>query len=271
MADDTSDGMIDDIKKLLDGDFGDDRILKEIYRACKNNEAISNYERKYVYDLADRYLYHPNEEASQAALEPDSTDTTPDVVLPEKLNAAKKTAGMQARDYFAATRSDVADENSVRLISSSNKKTSSKGKLVFAGIAVLMIAAAAIAVMMTMSESPDDIPIDGVPVGDDGAIRGEFNVQTDLDSYRVGDLVSISGWHDTAGKTVDLAIIDPAGAVIWSESVAVKSDGAYSTLTIAGGDARWEQPGTFTVRADANDDDDDNDAVTTEFEILADR
>lgn len=270
MADDMPDDMIDDIKKLLDGDFGDDRILKEIYRACQNNEAISNYERKYVHDLTDRYLYHPNKEVSQTTSEQNNTDTTPDVILPEKLSVTKKTASMQSHDYAAMAPSDTADENSVRLISSSNKKIAPKSKLVFAGIAVLVVVAATAAIVV-MSEPSNDIPIDDVPANDDATILGEFNVQTDLDAYRVGDLVSISGWHDTAGRTIDLVIIDPTGAIIWSESVTVKSDGAYSTLTIAGGDTRWEQPGTFTVRADANgSDDDDDDMAITEFEILAD-
>ena len=32
------------------------RILKQIARACKNNELISNYERNYVQKLAEQYL-----------------------------------------------------------------------------------------------------------------------------------------------------------------------------------------------------------------------
>ena len=51
-----TDSLLDDVTSLLEGDFGDDRILKQIARACKNNEAISNYERKYVQKLAEQYL-----------------------------------------------------------------------------------------------------------------------------------------------------------------------------------------------------------------------
>ena len=39
-----TDSLLDDVTSLLEGDFGDDRILKQIARACKNNEVISNYE-----------------------------------------------------------------------------------------------------------------------------------------------------------------------------------------------------------------------------------
>ena len=51
-----NDMLLDDVTSLLDGDFGDDRILKQISRACKNNEVISNYERNYVRKLAEQYL-----------------------------------------------------------------------------------------------------------------------------------------------------------------------------------------------------------------------
>ena len=51
-----TDSLLDDVNSLLDGDFGDDRILKQIARACKNNEVISNYERNYVQKLAEQYL-----------------------------------------------------------------------------------------------------------------------------------------------------------------------------------------------------------------------
>ena len=51
-----ADSLLDDVTSLLEGDFGDDRILKQIARACKNNEVISNYERNYVQKLAEQYL-----------------------------------------------------------------------------------------------------------------------------------------------------------------------------------------------------------------------
>ena len=51
-----TDSLLDDVTSLLEGDFGDDRILKQIARAYKNNEVISNYERNYVQKLAEQYL-----------------------------------------------------------------------------------------------------------------------------------------------------------------------------------------------------------------------
>ena len=51
-----TDSLHDDVKALLDKDFGDDRILKQIFRACENDEVISNYERNYVRKLAEKHL-----------------------------------------------------------------------------------------------------------------------------------------------------------------------------------------------------------------------
>jgi len=49
-----TDSLLNDVKALLDKDFGDDRILKQICRACENDEVISNYERNYVRKLAEK-------------------------------------------------------------------------------------------------------------------------------------------------------------------------------------------------------------------------
>ena len=51
-----TDTLLDDVKALLDKDFGDDRILKQIFRACENNEVVSNYERNYVRKLSEKHL-----------------------------------------------------------------------------------------------------------------------------------------------------------------------------------------------------------------------
>ena len=55
------DSLLDDVKALLEKDFGDDRILKQIRRACENNEIISNFERNYVKKLAEKHLGRKSE------------------------------------------------------------------------------------------------------------------------------------------------------------------------------------------------------------------
>ena len=72
--------LFDDVNSLLDGDFGDDRILKQIHRACKNNEVISNYERNYVQKLAEQYLGKKPKISSKVS--ENTTPKVPDVVIP---------------------------------------------------------------------------------------------------------------------------------------------------------------------------------------------
>jgi len=56
------DNILDDVKKLLDAEVGDKKILEQIKRAAENNEAISNYERNYVAKLEEQYLKPPEPE-----------------------------------------------------------------------------------------------------------------------------------------------------------------------------------------------------------------
>lgn len=267
-----AEAMIDDVKKLLDGDFGDDRILKDIYRACKNGEVISNYERKYVRDLAERYLKtNPLEDASAPA--PDK-GVTPDVILPEKARAQAEGApgayGTHAsppppdprhRDHRGhyeqqrqqQERSPDEGGESVRLIHSTTRKTGgSKGKIVaiLAGVIIVAIVAAAAAALLTSDNGGGPVGItagNGVTV--DPPAPGEFSIRTDLESYAGGDLISLSGWSGEDGP-VGLSIENPSGSVVWRESVRVGGDGTYSTLTIAGISGGWAESGTFVVRAD---------------------
>ena len=77
-----NDMLLDDVTSLLDGDFGDDRILKQISRACKNNEVISNYERNYVQKLAEQYLGKKPEIIIPKKPE-NIAPVIPDVVMPK--------------------------------------------------------------------------------------------------------------------------------------------------------------------------------------------
>ncbi len=75
-----SDMLLDDVNSLLDGDFGDDRILKQIARACKNNEVISNYERNYVQKLTEQYLGRKPQTSQKSET---TTPETPKIEIPK--------------------------------------------------------------------------------------------------------------------------------------------------------------------------------------------
>ena len=77
-----TDSLLDDVNALLDKDFGDDIILKQICRACENDEVISNYERNYVRKLAEKHLgRRPEVVPTQIPVE--EKPIIPDVVIPE--------------------------------------------------------------------------------------------------------------------------------------------------------------------------------------------
>ncbi len=212
-----TDSLLDDVKALLDKDFGDDRILKQICRACENNEVISNYERNYVRKLAEKHLgRRPEVVQTQPSVE--EKPIVPDVVIPE-------TPSVQKIQTFQPP----------PRISSSNSKNSKK-MLGIGGVVLVII----IAVAASFSGIFDVTPTNSIP--------DALSIQTDLSSYDKKDIISISGVSDTSG-TVNLSIENKNNELVWAEQVSLKSDGRYSTLAIAGGPG-WESSGTYTINID---------------------
>ncbi len=210
--------LLDDVKALLDKDHGDDRILKQICRACENDEIISNYERNYVRELAEKYLGR-RPEIVQTQTPVEEKPVVPDVIIPET-PSIQKTQTLQ----FEPPR-----------ISSSNSKNSKK--ILGIGIVALVIIIAAAA---SFSGISDVTPTDSIP--------DALSIQTDLSKYAKKDIISISGTSDTSG-TVNLSIVNKNNELVWTEQVSLKNDGRYSTLAIAGGTG-WESSGTYTINID---------------------
>jgi len=212
-----TDSLLDDVKALLDKDFGDDRILKQICRACENDEVISNYERNYVRKLAEKHLGR-RPEIVQTQTPVEEKPIIPDVVIPE-------TPSIQKIQTFQPT----------PRISSSNSKNS-KLMLGIGGVALVII----IVVAASFSGVSDVTPTN--------PILDTLSIQTDLSSYNKQDIISISGISDTSGA-VNLSIENKNNELVWAEQVSIKSDGRYSTLAIAGGPG-WENSGTYTINID---------------------
>ena len=213
-----TDPLFDDVKALLDGDFGDDRILKQIYRACQNDEVISNYERNYVRKLAEKHLGKRPEIKNEQFIQQEKP-IVPDVIIPQP-NSMQKMQKVQTPKT-----------------SSSNPKNS-KIMIAVAGIVLLAIVGgvAAFSGGQTTTIS-NDAPPPLAPVS--------LSVETDVSSYSAKDLISISGISENS-DSVDLFIENPNEELVWSEEVSVKADGTYSTLAIAGG-PNWNTSGTFTI------------------------
>ena len=207
--------LLDDVNSLLDGDFGDDRILKQIARACKNNEVISNYERNYVQKLAEQHL-------GKKPL----TNKKPETITPEipKIEIPKP-------EPLVTTQLSQPTNNS--------KSKNSKLFLGFGGVAVVIIIAAAFLLSNNIDPSQSNIVSE---------IKIELSVQTDLSSYSKSDLISINGVSQNS-NIVNLSILNQNNDLVWAEQVSVKSDGRYSTLAIADGEG-WENPGTYNIKVE---------------------
>tara|TARA_X000000368_G_scaffold414125_1_gene403419 strand:- start:1044 stop:1721 length:678 start_codon:yes stop_codon:yes gene_type:complete len=210
-----SDMLLDDVNSLLDGDFGDDRILKQIARACKNNEVISNYERNYVQKLAEQHL----------GKKP-ITNKKPETITPEipKIEIPKP-------EPLVTTQLSQPTNNL--------KSKNSKLFLGFGGIAVVIIIAAAFLLSNNIDSSQSNIVSE---------IKIELSVQTDLSSYSKSDLISINGVSQNS-NIVNLSILNQNNDLVWAEQVSVKSNGGYSTLAIADGEG-WENSGTYNIKVE---------------------
>ncbi len=212
-----TDSLLDDVTALLNKDFGDDRILKQICRACENNEIISNYERNYVRKLAEKHLGR-RPEIVQTQTPVEEKPIVPDILIPEPQSVQK-----------------IQTFQPPPPISSSNSKNLKK-ILGIGGVALVIIIAAA----ASFSGISNVTPTDSIP--------DTLSIQTDLSSYDKKDIISISGISDTSG-TVNLSIENKNKELVWAEQVSLKSDGRYSTLAIAGGPG-WESSGTYTINID---------------------
>lgn len=215
-----ADPLADDVQELLDKQKGDERILKQILRACENDEVISNYERNYVRKLAEKHLHRePDADESQAAKEP----AVPDVQIPQAPAQSTEAVVMEPPPAKPGAK---------------NRKMLA----VFAAVALAIVIAAAV----SMSGQPDDPGTAPAKVPD---IQPDaLSIRTDLQSYRTGDLISISGSSPVSGL-VNISITNQQNQLAWTDTVTVKGDGRYSSLAIAGGTG-WENSGTFTITAD---------------------
>ncbi len=212
-----TDPLLDDVKALLDKGFGDDRILKQICRACENDEVISNYERNYVKKLAEKHLGRRPEVTQTLHVE--EQPPIPDVVTPET-------------PFVRITQMSQPEHPQ---ISYSNSKNSKMMLGIGGGVLVIIIAIA--------------VSFSGVSnVTPTNSISDTLSIQTDLSSYDKKDLISISGISDTSG-TVNLSIENKNNELVWTEQVSLKSDGRYATLAIAAGPG-WENSGTYTIKVD---------------------
>ena len=218
-----TDPLIDDVQDLLDKEKGDERILKQILRACENNEVISNYERNYVRNLAEKYLGRaPSVEEKPVEEKP----VIPDVSF-SNISTKQKIETPQ-----------ITYPQTVKLKSKNTKMLLGIGGVIFA---IMIIIGVSLSGVSYIKFDGSQIPMDS---------SSTLSIQTDLSTYQKGDIISISGTSNASGK-INLSIENQEGQLVWSEQISVKSDGRFSTLAIAGGSG-WDKSGTFTIKVENN-------------------
>ncbi len=222
------DPILDDVQALLDKEFGDKRILEQILRAAQNDEVISNFERNYVRKLGEKHLgkipvikKKIPEEAEQIIPDLVTTPPSPQPQTVQKLSEPPK------------------------ITTSSSKNTQIMLGVGLASLIIIIIAAASVSGVWDNSPSKiDPNQISNTPK--------LFSIQTDLSSYKTGDIISISGKSNLSlGNQINLSIENSKDELVWSEQVNVKSDGQFATLTFAGGFG-WEKSGTLTIKAEGD-------------------
>lgn len=218
-----ADPLIDDVQDLLDKEKGDERILKQIFRACANNEVISNYERNYVRNLAEKYLGRaPPVEEKPVEEKP----VIPDVSF----------SNISIKQQIETPQ--ITYPQTVKLKSKNTKMLLGIGGVISA---IVIIIGVSLSGVSYIEFGGSQIP---------GGSSSTLSIQTDLSVYQKGDIISISGTSNASGK-INLSIENQEGQLVWSEQISVKSDGRFSTLAIAGGSG-WDKSGTFTLKVENN-------------------
>ena len=220
-----ADTILGDVKELLLNEQGDAKILELIKRAAENDEVISVYERDYVNDLVEKYLRPKYEPEPIEEINKESEDTSEQVS--EKISEELVEKPKPTKPLF---------ESKIK-----NPKTT---KYAFA---IGAIALSIILIVGVSQSGISDIPTQTTQSTQTTMI---LVINTDVSSYELADIISISGNSDPSlGNTIELSIENADGNIIWTEDVKIKSNGVYSTLVIAGGSG-WEKSGQYSLKAE---------------------
>jgi len=218
--------ILDDVKELLKNRIGDAKVLERIKRAAEQDEVISIYERDYINKLVEENLKPKFEELSK---EPEIE--TKDAILDEAITTKSPTVP------------EIKQSISTPLFEfKSNPKTT---KVVFG------IGAVTLAIILVVGVSFSGISdISQTSSQQDSTISSTsasgLVIEIDSSTYSLGDIISISGSAKPGDGEVELSIFNNNDKKIWRETIELKSDGSYSTLTIAGGTG-WESSGDYTL------------------------
>jgi len=217
-----TDPIIEDVKKLLDAEIGEKRILQQIKRAAENEEVISNYERNYVSQLMEAHF----------------KPTEPETIIEYKSEPVQQKISETKQQFVKAKEETIPPKKpffeSKIQSQMTNKRAFGIGVIALAIILIVGISISGIQITPTETTSSSQ--------------SSTLTIETDQSSYSKGDIISISGnSKPSLGNTIILTIENSNGELIWAEDIKIKQSGIYSTLAIAGGEG-WEKSGTYTLK-----------------------
>ena len=206
-----------DLDDLIRHHHGDTKKLREIRDTIRHDNFINTDDKNYVESLITMYLKNQ------------SLDTS----LSRKQPAAK--IKLQTKST-----SNTDSKSNPTSSSSSNKNLG-----IIAGV-VAAIVIIAIAGFTTINQS------DTISSTVNSTVSTPLLVNVDQTTYKIADIISITGDAVSYAESVELSIENSNGIKIWDEIINPKNNGQFSTLVIAGGGG-WENDGVYTLKVVQDD------------------
>tara|TARA_B100000749_G_scaffold156286_1_gene120012 strand:+ start:519 stop:1178 length:660 start_codon:yes stop_codon:yes gene_type:complete len=206
-----------DLDDLIRHHHGDTKKLREIRDTIRHDNFINTDDKNYVESLITMYLKNQ------------SLDTS----LSRKQPAAK--IKLQTKST-----SNTDSKSNPTSSFSSNKNLG-----IIAGV-VAAIVIIAIAGFTTINQS------DTISSTVNSTVSTPLLVNVDQTTYKIADIISITGDAVSYAESVELSIENSNGIKIWDEIINPKNNGQFSTLVIAGGGG-WENDGVYTLKVVQDD------------------
>ena len=209
---------ITDLDDLIRHRHGDVKKLREIRDTIRHDNFVTTDNKNYVESLITMYL------KNQPFAKPSSHQQSDTKI---KLQPKSTPSGSDSK-------------NKVAFSFSSNKKLG-----ILAGVA----AAIAIIVVVGFAAINQSGTMDSTV---SSTVSNPLLVNVDQTTYKIADIISITGDVFSNAESVQLSIENTSGLKIWNEIINPKNNGKFSTLVIAGGGG-WENDGVYTLKAMQDD------------------
>ncbi len=207
-----------DLDDLIRHHHGDTKKLREIRDTIRHDNFINTDDKNYVESLITMYLKNQP--------------------LDKPLSSKQSVTKIKLQSN--PTISNTDSKSNLTSSSSSNKKIG-----ILAGVA----AAIAIIVVVGFAGINQSGTMDSTV---SSTVSNPLLVSVDQTTYKIADIISITGDVFSNAESVQLSIENTSGVKIWNEIINPKKDGKFSTLVIAGGGG-WENDGVYTLKVIQDD------------------